>query len=201
MNISKNVVLIDDGGANFTSVTAGLEQLGVNAPITRDARQIQAADLVILPGVGAAGYSMKHLRDNGLVDVICGLKQPVLGICLGQQLLCESSSEDNAKCLGIIPVKVKKLENIRIIPHMGWNNLTEIADDPLLEGFSTEDNFYFVHSFAPEVDSRWTIGVCDYGVKFSAIIRKDNFYGVQFHPEKSGKVGARLLANFLRLKC
>ncbi len=197
---NKSLVIVDGGGANFTSIQAALSRLGVLAEITSDAKVIQGADYVILPGVGAAGYAMKLLREKNLTKVIKNLSQPVLGICLGEQLLCSSSEENNTQGMDIIPLRVNKLTNIRVIPHMGWNTLENIdKNDPLLKGISSDDNFYFVHSFAAEIKQPYTLCVCNYGVQFSAVIKKNNFYGVQFHPEKSGKAGERILQNFLNI--
>ena len=194
------IAIVDGGGANFTSVQAALDRLNIKSVVTADPSVIAQASHVILPGVGAAGYAMKLLNEKKLSAVIREIKQPLLGICLGQQLLCESSDEDDAKCLGLIPLKVVKLKGVRVVPHMGWNNLTYLQEsDPLFAGISTKDNFYFVHSFAPQVDLNYTIGICDYGVNFSAVIKKNNFYGVQFHPEKSGVAGMKLLQNFFLL--
>ena len=194
------IAIVDGGGANFTSVQAAIDRLNIKSVVTADLSVIAQASHVILPGVGAAGYAMKLLNEKKLSAVIREIKQPLLGICLGQQLLCESSDEDDAKCLGLIPLKVVKLKGVKIVPHMGWNNLTYLQEnDPLFAGISTKDNFYFVHSFAPQVDLKYTIGICDYGVNFSAVIKKNNFYGVQFHPEKSGVAGMKLLQNFFLL--
>jgi glutamine amidotransferase len=194
------IAIVDGGGANFTSVQAALDRLNIKSVVTADPSVIAQASHVILPGVGAAGYAMKLLNEKKLSAVIREIKQPLLGICLGQQLICESSDEDDAKCLGLIPLKVVKLKGVRVVPHMGWNNLTYLQEsDPLFVGISAQDNFYFVHSFAPQVDLKYTIGICDYGVNFSAVIKKNNFYGVQFHPEKSGVAGMKLLQNFFLL--
>ncbi len=199
--MSPGVAIIDAGGANFTSIQAALYRLQVQSIITSDPTIIINASKVVLPGVGAATHAMGLVRSKGLYDVIRSLKQPVLGICLGQQMLCTSSEEGEVGCLGIIPNRVKKIQDVKIIPHMGWNNLSYIeAGEPLLEGITAQDNFYFVHSFAPEVDSNHTLAICQYGAKFAAVVKKDNFYGVQFHPEKSGAAGARLLRNFISIK-
>lgn len=196
--MKKYIAIIDSGGANLASVQAAFMRLNINTRVTSDQKEILDADYVVLPGVGAAGYAMQRLHCQGLVELIRRLQQPTLGICLGQQLLCASSEEDQAACLNIIPARVIKLHNARIIPHMGWNNLTNIdRNDPLLAGISDADNFYFVHGFAPEVRAPYTVAVCDYGIAFSAVVKKNNFYGVQFHPEKSGLAGAKLLKNFL----
>jgi glutamine amidotransferase len=194
------VAIIDGGGANFTSIQAALTQCAMPSEVTSHPQRIQEASHVILPGVGAAGYAMKLLNDKGLIAVIRHLTQPVLGICLGQQLLCDYSAEDNTDCLGIIPLQVKRLTNARVIPHMGWNNMDIVNNnDYLLNGITTENDFYFVHSFAPELKSPYAIGICNYGVAFAAVIKKNNFYGVQFHPEKSGIVGMKILQNFIRI--
>lgn len=196
--MNNDIAIIDAGGANFASIQAALYRLQVRSIVTSDPAIITNASKVILPGVGAAAHAMDLILRKGLYDVIRSLKQPVLGICLGQHILCASSEEGDVECLGIIPIRVKKLQDVRIIPHMGWNNLDYVKEgEPLLEGINTQDSFYFVHSFAPEVDANYTLATCKYGVEFSAIIKKDNFYGAQFHPEKSGAVGERLLKNFI----
>jgi glutamine amidotransferase len=197
--MKKLVIIKGAGGANFSSVESALKRLEVEYKITQSAKEILEADRVILPGVGIAGYAMKTLKENNLIETIINIKRPLLGICLGQQLLCSFSEEDNIDCLNIIPLKVEKLKNIKIIPQIGWNNLTEISDDKLLKDITLEDNFYFVHSYAPNIEKPYTISTCEYGNKFSAIIRNNNFYGVQFHPEKSGKAGEKILKNFLNL--
>ena len=196
----KFIAIIDNSGANLASVEAAFARLDRYTLVTNDQQKILEADYVVLPGVGAAGYAMQKLNDQKLSNLIRQLQQPTLAICLGQQLLCASSNEDQAQCLNIIPTKVIKLNNIRIIPHMGWNNLSNIQqDDPLLKGITEQDNFYFVHSFAPEIKQPYTVASCHYGIPFAAVIKKDNFYGVQFHPEKSGTAGVKLLKNFLSL--
>lgn len=196
----KFIAIIDNSGANLASVEAAFARLDMHTLVTNDQQKILEADYVVLPGVGAAGYAMQKLNDQKLSNLIRQLQQPTLAICLGQQLLCASSDEDQAQCLNIIPTKVVKLHNIRIIPHMGWNNLSHIQqDDPLLKGVTEQDNFYFVHGFAPEIKQPYTLASCHYGIPFAAVIKKDNFYGVQFHPEKSGTAGVKLLKNFLSL--
>jgi len=198
--MKQDIVIIDAGGTNFTSIQAALYRLQVRAIVTSDPTVIVNASKVILPGVGAALHAMDLILNKGLYNVIRSLKQPVLGICLGQQILCTSSEEGYVDCLGIISTQVKRLRGVKIIPHMGWNNMNYIKnDEPLLEGITTQDNFYFVHSFAPEVDSNNTLATCCYGMEFAAIIKKANFYGVQFHPEKSGAIGAKLLKNFINI--
>lgn len=192
------LAIIDSGGANISSVKHALRRLGAEPVFTSDAATIKAAERVILPGVGAAGAAMSRLRELDLVDCIRGLKQPVLGICLGMQLLFEQSQEDQVECLGVIPGKLRKLQakdGLRV-PHMGWNTTTVVREDPLLNGLPANPWFYFVHSyFAPTGDS--TLATCTHGTTFAAIVRKENFYGAQFHPERSARHGARLLANFL----
>ena len=195
------LAIIDSGGANISSVMHALSRLGAEPVFTADAETIRSAERVILPGVGAAGAAMTRLRKLGLLECIRQLQQPVLGICLGMQLLFERSDEDDVECLGIIPGILKKLEpspGIRI-PHMGWNTTTAACEDPLLSGLPEHPWFYFVHSYrAPIGDS--TVASCTHGEQFAAIVRKGNFRGAQFHPERSARSGARLLANFLELQ-
>ncbi len=195
------LVLISAGGANFASIINGFARLGVNAVLSDNIDEIQGADRVILPGVGSAGFAMNAIMQKGLGAVIPALKQPVLGICLGQQLLCSESAEDNnTKCLGIFPNRVVKLTNAPIIPQMGWNNCPKIdATNPLMRHITPNDDFYFVHSFAVEPNNTNSIAICEYGVEFAAAINHKNFYGVQYHPEKSGRVGQILLQNFLEI--
>lgn len=195
------LAIIDSGGANISSVMHALRRLGADPVFTADADTIRSADHVILPGVGAAGTAMSRLHELGLVDCIRELKQPVLGICLGMQLLFEQSDEDGIECLGIIPGILEILQasqGIRV-PHMGWNTTTVVREDALLNGLPEHPWFYFVHSYrAPIGDS--TLATCQHGEPFAAIVRKKNFRGVQFHPERSAHSGARLLANFLELQ-
>ena len=196
------VAIIDSGGANISSVVHALRRLGSEPVFTADAGTIRSAERVILPGVGAAGAAMTRLRELGLVECIQELKQPVLGICLGMQLLFDKSNEDGVECLGIIPDNLEKLEpseGVRI-PHMGWNTTTTVREHPLLSGLSEPPWFYFVHSYrAPIGDS--TLATCTHGESFAAIVHQDNFLGTQFHPERSARHGAKLLANFLELPC
>jgi len=195
------LAIIDSGGANISSVRHALKRLGAESVFTANADTICAAERVILPGVGAAGAAMQRLHELGLVECIRELRQPVLGICLGMQLLFDQSAEDGVECLGIIPGIMEKLqvsEGIRV-PHMGWNTTTMVREDPLLNGLAGHPWFYFVHSYrAPVGDS--TLATCEHGEPFAAIVQKDNFRGVQFHPERSARGGARLLANFLELQ-
>ena len=193
-------VIIDTGCANLTSLKFALERLDEKALITDDPAVIQAADRVFLPGVGSAGFAMAALEQKGLRNVIPQLTQPVLGICLGMQMLTSSSTEGDTLCLDVIPGEVVTLETQgRRLPHMGWNTLLEISDHALFNGISSDAYFYFVHSFAAGIyDS--TIAQCEYGTAFSASLAHKNFIGVQFHPERSGKSGSQILKNFLEIR-
>lgn len=192
------VVLVDAGGANLGSVRYALERLGVEVRVSADADEIAAAERVILPGVGAAGPAMARLHALGLVEVIRHLRQPLLGICLGMQLLYEASDEGDVECLGLIPGRVAKLVPTPAarMPHMGWNRLRIERRDPLLEGLDDRAQAYFVHGYAaPPSDA--TIASCEHGGTFAAVVRSGNRVGAQFHPERSAAVGARLLENFM----
>lgn len=192
------IAVINSGGANLGSVVHALNRLGAESVLTRDAGEIRSAERVILPGVGAAAWAMNALREAGLVDVIRELTQPVLGICLGLQLLFERSEEGNAECLGLIPGTVRSLEvrPEQRLPHMGWNQLKWTApDDPLARGLTGKEWFYFVHSYAAPVAE--AVAVSEHGQRFAAVVRRGNFAACQFHPEKSAAAGARILANFL----
>lgn len=191
------VAIIKYNAGNATSVQHALRRLGAEALITEDPIQIRQAEKVIFPGVGEAGSAMRFLRERGLDEVIASLKQPVLGICLGMQLLCASSEESETACLGIFPARVKRFPPSGIVPHMGWNNAIQ-PRGRLFEGLQESDDFYFVHSYYAEICAD-TAAVCDYILPFSAAMQRGNFYGVQFHPEKSGPVGEKLLQNFLNL--
>jgi glutamine amidotransferase len=195
-----DVVIIASGGANIASLQFALERLGAKSRVSADCEQIRAATHVILPGVGAAADAMSRLRQKNLHTVIPSLQQPVLGICLGMQLLFEASEEGLAHCLGIIPGQASRFAAAtgRPVPHMGWNTLNIERPSALLEGVHHGDYAYFVHSYAL-ANSTATIASCDYGNPFSACVRWRNFFGAQFHPERSAKVGARLLQNFLHL--
>jgi imidazole glycerol-phosphate synthase subunit HisH len=197
--VSVRLVLLDSGGSNLGSVQAAFARLGVEAPVTSDVNKIRNATHVILPGVGAARVSMNRLHENGLFDVIPTIEQPLLGICVGMQLLFESSDEGDIECLGLLPGRVKKIPTqtgVRI-PHMGWNNLMVNTTRSLCDGLQDE-NVYFVHSYAADV-SEYTLAKAKHGISFSAIVQKGNVMGAQFHPERSGKAGAQLLKNFLAL--
>ncbi|MEO7200460.1 MAG: imidazole glycerol phosphate synthase subunit HisH [Dokdonella sp.] len=198
--VSREVVLIDAGGSNLGSVDFALRRLGVEARITADHARIRAASHVILPGVGAAANGMQRLRDSGVDQLLPTLIQPVLGICLGMQLLADYSEEGDVACLGIVSGVVRRLSAApdRRVPHMGWNRLQRLVDDPLLAGLSAADSLYFVHGYALDVGA-CTLASVDYGNPFSALVRRGNFCGMQFHPERSASAGSRLLANVLRL--
>jgi imidazole glycerol-phosphate synthase subunit HisH len=195
-----DAVIIDSGGANLASLQFAFERLGAKTQVTADAAEIRSAPRVILPGVGSAADAMRRLRKNRVADLLPSLTQPVLGICLGMQLLFRRSEEGDTDCLGILPESVERLQAVegRPVPHMGWNQLSPVREDPILDGIAPDDYVYFVHSFAVRV-SDVTLASADYGIALSAIVRRGNFWGTQFHPERSGPVGARVLANFLKL--
>jgi len=196
-----SVAIIDSGGANIASLLFALERLGFDASLTTDADVIRGADRVILPGVGAAADAMQRLRERGLVDVIRGLQQPVLGICLGMQLLTEASEEEDVDCLGIIPGVVRRLPVAEgfPVPNMGWCPVMRVADTALLDGIEDGSYFYFVHSYALP-PSEFTLATADHADAFSAVIGRANFVAAQFHPERSSTDGARLLRNFLEMR-
>jgi glutamine amidotransferase len=200
-----DVVLIDSGGANLASLLYALKRLGASAVVSDDAQRIRSASHVLLPGVGSANNAMQRLNSAGLTAVIPRLTQPVLGICLGMQLLYANSAESQTPgsatpCLGIIAGQVQRMTCApgRPVPHMGWNQFEALRDDPLLAGLTRDDYVYFVHSFAAPVGDR-TLAATEYGGRFSAVVGQGNFRGVQFHPERSAVAGAKLLSNFLTL--
>jgi glutamine amidotransferase len=193
-----DVVVVDAGGANIGSVMYALERLQVRARLSADAQVIGAADRVILPGVGAAATAMARLRELELVATLRGLNQPLLGICLGMQLLFEASEEGGVECLGLVPGVVQAMgasADVRI-PHMGWNRLEATRASYLLEDVGIDAQVYFVHSYAAPVLSE-CVAACSNGTRFAAVVERDNVCGAQFHPERSGVPGARLLRNFL----
>lgn len=195
-----SIVLVDAGGTNIGSVRYALQRLGADAMLTADAAAIRAADKVILPGVGAAAPGMTRLRELGLVDLIRDLRQPVLGVCLGMQLLCTHSEEGDTPCLGLIPATARRFaeaDGLRV-PHMGWNRLDVARPHPLLAGLQADDQAYFVHSYAVPCGD-WTVASSEHGRRFSAVVARDNYFGMQCHPERSAAVGATLLRNFLSL--
>ena len=191
------IAIVKYNAGNITSVKNAVERLGYSCVVTDDETILKQAEKVIFPGVGEASSAMKYLKEKGLDNLIKNLKQPVLGICLGQQLLCQFSEEGNTKCLGIFEATVKKFEPQLKVPHMGWDNISSL-NSVLYDGISDEDDFYFVHSYYAEI-SKETIAICNYIVPFSASMQKNNFYATQFHPEKSSQVGEQLLLNFLKL--
>ena len=198
--MSVGIAIVDSGGANLASLELALQRLGTRPVVTNDAAQIQAATRVLLPGVGSAAAAMERLRTTGLLPVLSQLTQPVLGICLGMQLLFERTAEGAQPCLGVLRGVVQRIEPIDDlpVPHMGWNQLEIAAPDPLLHGVATGDYVYFVHSYAA-APAQHTLATTDYGVPLAAVVRRGNYWGTQFHPERSGTVGARILANFLEV--
>jgi len=191
------IVIIDYGAGNVKSVQYALNRLGINPILSEDKEVILKADKVIFPGVGSAGAAMKQLNADGLVDIIPQLKQPVLGVCLGMQLMCKHSQEGNTKGLGIFDVDVVKFTGDEKIPHMGWNDL-ENLQSTIYNNFPVNNQVYFVHSYyVPAIPD--TTATCNYILPFSASIQKNNFYAFQFHPEKSSTAGEILLQNFLNI--
>lgn len=191
------IAIIKYNGGNVNSVQNALNRLGAESIITDDFELIKNADKVIFPGVGEASSTMKTLNEKGLDQLILTLKQPVLGICLGMQLMCKNNEEGNTVGMGIFDLNVKKFPAKDIVPHMGWNTISDLKST-IYSGIKEESDVYFVHSFYCEL-SEDTSSICDYILPFSASLQKDNFYAMQFHPEKSGKIGSRLLQNFLKL--
>ena len=192
-----SVVIINYNAGNVQSVTHALNRLGVEPILSDDPETLLSADKVIFPGVGEASTAMRFLKDRQLDVVIKDLKQPVFGVCLGLQLMCKHSVENNTDCLGIFDVNVEKFEPKLKVPQMGWNTLSEM-NSPLFKDLPTEPYVYYVHSYYAEL-SKQTVAVTDYINPFSAALHKDNFYALQAHPEKSGKVGEKILSNFLKL--
>lgn len=193
-----NVAIVKYNAGNTASVMNALSRLGIVADVTDEAVVLAAADKVIFPGVGEASGAMRFLRERGLDKVISKLTQPVLGICLGMQLFCASSEENDTECLGIAGLRVKRFAAGDLkVPHMGWNHVNA-SDSPLFRGIGGDEYLYFVHGYFAETGNE-TTAVCTYGVSFSAAIEKRNFYGVQFHPEKSGDAGMEILRNFVKL--
>ena len=194
------IAIIDSGGANIASVQFALERLGAESVLTKDVKIIQSADKVLLPGVGAAPIAMQNLAEYELIDCIRGLTQPVMGICLGMQLLFAVSPEGNTPLLGIFDADCETFTPAqgRSVPHMGWNRLSKQQDLPLLAGVDEGAYVYFVHSYFAPVTAQ-TIAATSYGDDFTAIVAKNNFMGCQFHPEKSGPIGAQILRNFLEM--
>jgi len=216
------IVIVDTGCANISSVKFAIQRLGFTVTVTDNISLIQHADKVIFPGVGSAKHAMKNIIAKGLMETLQALKQPVLGFCLGMQLMTKSSTEIGIEfsteveielsaegnknssieiipCLGMIPTEIHPLNaNGNRLPHMGWNTLTTISEHPIFSDINIGDYFYFVHSFAAPI-SEFTIASCQYGTEFSAAIAKSNFIGCQFHPERSGELGSKIIKNFLTL--
>lgn len=194
-------LIVDSGGANVASLLFAFERLGAPARLTRDPRDLAGAARAVLPGVGAAGDAMARLAASGLDVALRAFRRPLLGICLGMQLLFDRSDEGDTPALGLIPGRVTPLvaAPTRPVPHMGWNTIETVRTDPLLTGFGADDWFYFVHGYhvVASSDMPALLARTDYGVPLASAVRHANFYGVQFHPERSGKAGARLLSNFL----
>lgn len=191
------VVIIDYGAGNIQSIQFAFKRLGVDAILTNDIQVIQGADKVIFPGVGEASNAMKMLRESGLDAVIPNLKQPVLGICLGMQLMCSYSEEGNTKGLGIFTDRVVKFNTEVKVPQIGWNQISNLKSS-LFTGISENEYMYLVHSYYAPI-CKETIATSTYGLEYSTALQKNNFYGVQFHPEKSSKAGEKILKNFLNL--
>lgn len=191
------IAIIQYNAGNIRSVQNALQRLGRQSIVTDVPEEIERAAHVIFPGVGEAGSAMSYLKDKGLDNLLCSLKQPVLGVCLGLQLLCRHTDEADTSCLGVFDAHVKKFPPQDKVPHIGWNNCVSVTGT-LLKGITTKDDFYFVHSYYAEMCEH-TAAVCDYILPFSAALEKDNFFAVQFHPEKSAGAGETILKNFLAL--
>ena len=196
------ITIVDSGGANIASIQFALLRLGVSAQFTRDEAMIKQSSHIILPGVGNAAYAMDYLKQNKLIEVVRSLTQPVLGICLGMQILFDYSEEGDVDCLGIIPGKIKKLQPSQAtarVPHMGWNKLEMLKPAVLMGNINNDDYVYFVHSYAAEVSQYTCARTCHGQQYFSAAVQHNNFFGMQFHPERSSLVGSIILKNFLCL--
>jgi imidazole glycerol-phosphate synthase subunit HisH len=191
------IAIIKYNAGNSTSVKNAVERLGYSCVVTDKETLIQKADKVIFPGVGEASSAMRYLKARKMDKLILSLQQPVLGICLGQQLMCRFSEEGQTECLGIFDVEVKRFPTSDLVPHMGWNNLSEIKSR-LFKGMLGYQDVYFVHSYYAQL-SQYTTAICDYILPFSAAMERDNFFALQFHPEKSARVGEAILKNFLEL--
>lgn len=193
-----NIVIIDYGAGNVKSVQFALERLGYSAICTNSSKLIRDADKVIFPGVGEANSAMEEIKKYGLEEVIPKLKQPVLGICLGMQLMCRFSEENNTQCLNIFPIDVLKFSNQVKVPQISWNTLTNL-ENPLFRNVPENSFVYYVHSYYVPMNE-YTIATTDYGLTYAGAIRKENFYACQFHPEKSSDIGEQILRNFIELK-
>ena len=194
-----SIVVIDSGGANLASLQYALQRLGADVTVSLDPTVIQQADRVLLPGVGAAGAAMQRLRSAGLVSILRDLQKPLLGICLGMQLLFEHSAEDDTETLGLMTGRVERLPASPNLPapHMGWNTLTTLRAEPLLAGLQPTDRCYFVHGYFASGRLPEVVATSEYGQSIAAVVRRNHVAGVQFHPERSGVVGAAILRNFL----
>lgn len=194
------LAVVTSGGANFNSIEIALQRLGVDYQLTVDPLVIAAADGVLFPGVGSAEYAMHELKKHDLISVLQKYRKPLLGICLGMQLLYESSEEGDVACLGVLPGKVRKFstDGGLLVPQMGWNNLIPLQDSALFCDVDPSKDVYFVHSYYAPVNSA-TLASCEYGVEFAAMAQRNNFYAMQFHPEKSGSLGEQLLKNFIEV--
>ena len=194
---AERLIIINYGAGNIKSIQFAFKRLGVDAVLSNNVEEIKGADKLIFPGVGEASSAMKMLQESGLDKVIPTLKQPVLGICLGMQLMCKSSEEGNTKGLGIFNVNVKRFSNAVKVPQMGWNVVSDLKSE-LFTGIKENEFMYLVHSFYAE-NCEEAIATTDYEIEYASALQKDNFYGVQFHPEKSGVEGSKILQNFLNL--
>jgi glutamine amidotransferase len=191
------LAIIKYNAGNIRSVTFALERIGIQGVVTDDIAEIRSADKVIFPGVGEASSAMNYLKERKLDTLITSLKQPVLGICLGMQLMCRHSEEGDTACLGIFDQEVKKFEQQLKVPQIGWNRISDLKS-PLFGNVNNDDYMYFVHSYYAELGT-YTVAATDYGIIYSSALHKDNFYAVQFHPEKSSRSGQQVLENFIRL--
>lgn len=198
--MSANVVVIDYGSGNIASLCNALERISTDYIVSNKADKIRNAKKIIFPGVGRAGYAVKKLYEQDIFHVIKECKIPFLGICLGMQLLSDSSLEDDVECMGIISGIVKPIPPIVRVPHIGWNRVNFLRNSPLIEGIKDNSFFYYVNSFYFDVEEEFIVAKTNYGISFPAIVQHKNFYAVQFHPEKSGKVGLKLLKNFIDIE-
>lgn len=192
------IAIIKYNAGNIRSVQNAITRLGYESIITDNPEEIRNATKVIFPGVGEASSAMAYLRERKLDELLVSLKQPVLGICLGLQLMCTSSEEGNTKCLGIFDTETIQFPPLEKVPHMGWNNFSELKSSKIVDTITTDEDVYYVHGYYAKICQN-TVATCNYIKPFSAIMQKDNFYAMQFHPEKSASVGEKLLLNFLKL--